>query len=88
MHAFLTILKYDLGQLIHSWVSRIWLPLLVVPAFALVVIANSESELASETLAFYIWVVMAPISAIATAILSAADGLHQCRLFRGISGTG
>ena len=80
MQAFLTILKYDLGQLIHSWVLRIWLPLLIAPAFALVVIANSESELASETLAFYIWVVMAPISAIATAILSAAAITGESRI--------
>ena len=46
------------------------MPLLVVPAFALVIIAREESELASETLAFYVWAVMAPISALAVAILA------------------
>lgn len=70
MQAFLAILRYDFGQLTRSWISRIWVPLLVIPAFALVFIANSESELASETMAFYIWSVMAPVSALAVAILS------------------
>jgi ABC-type transport system involved in multi-copper enzyme maturation permease subunit len=70
MQAFLAILRYDFGQLTRSWISRIWVPLLVAPAFALVFIANNESELASETMAFYIWAVMAPISALAVAILS------------------
>ena len=70
MQAFLAILRYDFGQLSRSWISRIWLPLLIFPAFALVFVANSESELASETMAFYIWSVMAPISALAVAILS------------------
>lgn len=70
MQAFLAILRYDFGQLTRSWISRIWVPLLIAPAFALVFIANSESELASETMAFYIWAVMAPISALAVAILA------------------
>ncbi len=70
MQAFLAILRYDFGQLTRSWISRIWVPLLVVPAFALVIIAREESELASETLAFYVWAVMAPISALAVAILA------------------
>ena len=70
MQAFLAILRYDFGQLSRSWISRIWVPLLVFPAFALVFVANNESELASETMAFYIWAVMAPVSALAVAILS------------------
>ena len=70
MQAFLAILRYDFGQLTRSWISRIWVPLLVFPAFALVIIAREESELASETLAFYVWAVMAPISALAVAILA------------------
>lgn len=70
MQAFLAILRYDFGQLTRSWISRIWVPLLIAPAFALVFVANNESELASETMAFYIWAVMAPISALAVAILS------------------
>lgn len=71
MQAFLAILRYDFGQLTRSWISRIWVPLLIAPAFALVFVANNESELASETMAFYIWAVMAPISALAVAILAA-----------------
>ena len=70
MQAFLAILQYDFGQLTRSWISRIWVPLLVGPALALVFVANNESELASETIAFYIWAVMAPISALAVAILA------------------
>ncbi|MDA0353075.1 MAG: hypothetical protein O3A10_12800 [Chloroflexi bacterium] len=70
MQAFLAILRYDFDQLTRSWISRIWVPLLVFPAFALVFVANNESELASETMAFYIWAVMAPISALAVTILA------------------
>lgn len=70
MQAFLAILQYDFGQLTRSWISRIWVPLLVAPALALVLIANNESELASETMAFYMWAVLAPISALAVAILA------------------
>ena len=70
MQAFLAILQYDFGQLSRSWISRIWLALLVVPALFLVVVADSQSELASETMARYITFVLAPISALAVAILS------------------
>ena len=70
MQAFLAILQYDCGQLTRSWISRIWVTLLVAPALALVLIANNEAELASETMAFYMWAVFAPISALAVAILA------------------
>jgi ABC-type transport system involved in multi-copper enzyme maturation permease subunit len=70
MQAFLAILRYDFGQLTRSWISRIWVPLLALPAFALVFVANNESELASETMAFYIWSVLAPTSMLAVTILS------------------
>jgi hypothetical protein len=70
VQAFLAILQYDFGQLTRSWISRIWVPLLVAPALALVFIANNEAELASETMAFYMWAVLAPISALAVAILA------------------
>jgi ABC-2 type transport system permease protein len=70
MQAFLAILQYDFGQLSRSWISRIWLALLVVPALFLVVVADSQSELASETMARYITFVLAPISAVAISILS------------------
>jgi hypothetical protein len=71
MQAFLAILRYDLSQLLRSWVSRVWVPLLVAPALFLVVVAASENELASETLAAYIAAVLMPLSAIAVAVLTA-----------------
>jgi ABC-type transport system involved in multi-copper enzyme maturation permease subunit len=70
MQAFLAILQYDLGQLTRSWVSRVWVPLLIVPALFLVVVARDETELASETMAVYIAAVLAPISALAVSILA------------------
>ncbi len=72
MQAFLAILRYDLSQLTHSWLARIWVVLLVVPAFFLVAVAANEKELASETMAAYIAAVLAPLSGLAVAILSAA----------------
>lgn len=72
MQAFLAILHYDLSQLTHSWLVRIWVALLVVPAFFLVAVAANEQELASETMAAYIAAVLAPLSGLAVAILSAA----------------
>lgn len=71
MQAFLAILRYDLSQLTQSWVSRIWIPLLVVPALFLVVVAATEDELASETLAAYVIAVLMPLSALAVAVLTA-----------------
>ncbi len=71
MQAFLAILRYDLGQLGRSWITRIWIPLLVAPALFLVMVAASEGELASETLGAYIAAVMMPISGLAIAVLTA-----------------
>lgn len=71
MQAFLAILRYDLSQLTQSWVSRIWVPLLLVPAFFLLVVAATEDELASETLAAYLVAVLMPLSALAVAVLTA-----------------
>jgi len=70
MQAFLAILRYDLGQLTRSWISRIWVVLIVAPAIFAVVLASSEGELASETMAFYVTTTFAPISALAVAILA------------------
>ena len=72
MQAFLAILRYDLGLLTRSWITRIWLPLLVVPALFLVAVAANEDELASETLAAYLIAVMIPISGLAVAVLSSS----------------
>ncbi len=70
MQAFLAILRYDVGQLAHSWVVRIWLALLIVPAIFLVVVAGSEDELASETLYVYMAAVLAPLSALAVSVIA------------------
>jgi ABC-type transport system involved in multi-copper enzyme maturation permease subunit len=71
MQAFLAILRYDIGQLTRSWVTRIWLPLLAAPALFLVVVAANEGELASETIGIYVAAVLMPISALAIAVLTA-----------------
>jgi ABC-2 type transport system permease protein len=70
MQAFLAILQYDFIQLTRSWILRIWLLLLIAPAIFWVVVANSRTELASETMAFYVTTTLAPISALAVAIIS------------------
>ena len=72
MQAFLAILRYDLGLLTRSWITRIWLPLLVAPALFLVAVAANQDELASETLAAYLAAVLIPISGLAVAVLSSA----------------
>ncbi len=72
MQAFLAILRYDLGLLTRSWITRIWVPLLVAPALFLVAVAANEDELASETLAAYLAAVLIPISGLAVAVLSSS----------------
>ncbi len=72
MQAFLAILRYDLTQLTRSWVARVWIPLLVGPALFLVAVAASQNELASETMGAYIAAVLAPLSALAVAVLSSS----------------
>ncbi len=71
MQAFMAILRYDASQLLRSWVTRLWLPLLVAPALFLVIVAANEDELASETLAAYVGAVLMPLSALAVAVLTA-----------------
>lgn len=72
MQAFLAILRYDLGQLGRSWLIRVWVLLLAGPAVFLVVVSATEQELASETLALYLGAVLAPLSALAVAVITAA----------------
>jgi ABC-type transport system involved in multi-copper enzyme maturation permease subunit len=72
MQAFLAILRYDLGQLARSWLVRIWVALLVAPALFLTVVASTENELASETLGAYLGAVLAPLSGVAVAVITAA----------------
>ena len=70
MQAFLAILRFDLGQLSRSWLVRIWIVLLIAPAGFLVVVSATEKELASETLRAYIGAVLAPLSALAVAVIT------------------
>jgi len=70
MQAFLAILRYDADQLGRSWLVRIWVALLVAPAIFVVIVAASEDELASETLAAYVAAVYTPLSAIAVSVLA------------------
>ena len=72
MQAFLAILRYDLGQLSHSWLVRIWVALLIVPAVFLIVVAANEQELASETMAAYVGAVLVPLSGLAVAVIASA----------------
>lgn len=71
MQAFLAILRYDLGLLVRSWITRIWLLLLVAPALFLTAVAANEGELASETLGAYVRLVLVPVSSLAIAVLAA-----------------
>jgi hypothetical protein len=72
MQAFLAILRYDLGQLSRSWLVRIWVALLFAPAGFLVVVSATEKELVSETMAAFIGAVVAPLSALAVAVITSA----------------
>lgn len=71
MPAFTALLRYDLGQMARSWLLRIWFVLLVIPGAFLVVVAGSEDELASETLAAYLAAVVAPLTWLAVSVLAA-----------------
>lgn len=73
MQAFLTILRYDFQQLSQSWVSRIWIIVLTIPAIFLIFLANYKNEFASETMAFYTATVLMPASGLAIAVLSASS---------------
>ncbi len=72
MQAYIALLRYDVGQLARSWLVRLWVALLVVPALFVVVVAANEDEKASETLAAYIAAVLVPLSALVVAIVSSA----------------
>ena len=68
----MALLRYDVGQLTRSWLVRVWIVLLVVPALFIVVVAANSTEKASETLAAYIAAGLVPISALVIAIVSGA----------------
>ena len=70
MQAFLAILRYDLGILVRSWITRIWIPMLIAPALFLVATAANQDVVASGTLGAYLAAVMVPISGIVIAVLA------------------
>lgn len=70
MQAFLAILRYDVRQLIGSWLVRIWVVLLVASALFLVIVSANEGELASETLAAYTAAIYVPFSVAVLAVLA------------------
>ena len=72
MQAYLYLLRLDMEQLARSWLVRIWILLLVGPAGFFVVVAANQRELASETLAAYVAAVLAPLSWLVVAVLSAS----------------
>jgi len=72
MHAYMALLRYDVGQLARSWLVRLWIGLLVVPALFVVIVAANSTEKASETLAAYIAAGLVPVSAVVIAIVSGA----------------
>ncbi|MGE0228939.1 MAG: hypothetical protein AB7I38_09505 [Dehalococcoidia bacterium] len=72
MQAFLVLLRYDLSQMGRSWIVRIWVSLLFIPAVFVLGVAANENELASESLAAYVAAVMAPLSWLAVSIYSAS----------------
>jgi ABC-type transport system involved in multi-copper enzyme maturation permease subunit len=72
MQAFLVLLRYDLSQMGRSWIVRIWVALLFIPAVFVLGVAANENELASESLAAYIAAVMAPLSWLAVSIYAAS----------------
>ena len=69
MQAYLAILRYDVVQLAYSWLLRIWIAVLVLAAFFFVAVAASQEEKASETLAVYAALILAPVSALAVAVV-------------------
>lgn len=74
MQAFSVLLRYELGQLSRSWIVRVWVLLLVLPAIFLVGVAANGSEVqrASEALALYQYAILAPLSWLAVSIFSAS----------------
>ena len=70
MHAYLALVRRDLDQLAGSWLLRGWVALLAGPAVFLVVVASTQDELASETLAAYLAAVLAPLSWIVVSFLA------------------
>ena len=72
MRAYLHLLRLDVEQMARSWLVRAWIVLLVAPAGFAVVVAATEQELASETLAAYMAFVLAPLSWLVVAVLSAS----------------
>ncbi len=73
MQAYLAILRYDIVQLAHSWLLRVWISVLALSGLFFVAVAASQEEKASETLAIYAATALAPISALAVAVIGGAS---------------
>jgi hypothetical protein len=72
VHAYIAILRYDAGYLGRARLTRVWLALVAAPALFLVLVAGTQDELASETLAAYLGWVLLPLSIAVTAVLAGA----------------
>jgi ABC-type transport system involved in multi-copper enzyme maturation permease subunit len=72
MQAFLVLFRYDLNQMSRSWIVRLWVALLFIPAVFVLGVAANENELASESLAAYMAAVLAPLSWLAVSIYGAS----------------
>ncbi len=72
MQSYLHLLRLDMQQLARSWLVRVWFVLLAAAAGFFVVVAANEQELASETLGAYMAAVLAPLSWLVVAVLSAS----------------
>ncbi len=72
MTAYFAILRYDASALRHARLIHLWLVLLAAPALFLVVVASTQDELASETLAAYLGWVLLPLSVAAVAVIAGA----------------
>ncbi len=70
MQAFLAILRYDLNQLGRSWLVRIWVAALVLPALYVIILAAVENRQASDLLAAYVSFLLAPVSGLLVAIIA------------------
>src|SRR5436189_242642 len=52
MQAFLVLLRYDLGQMARSWIVRVWVALLFIPALFVVGVAAMRLLMVGSLLAF------------------------------------
>lgn len=70
MHAYLAILRYDAAQITGGRTLRLWLALIAAAGLFFALVAGTENELASETLAVYLGWVLLPVSAVVIAVVT------------------